>query len=521
MENSKFYGYLKNPALYGPDVKSVKVLETHISFVILTGEYAYKIKKPVNFGFLNFSSLEKRKYFCEKEIMLNKRLSPEIYLQVVAITKKNDHLEINGKGETIEYAVKMKEFPQEHIMKNLLRREKITKKKIEEICQILVNFYKKAKNSRYIDKFGTVEKISQNIDENFDQTRQMINSVISKKKFEFIKRANVTFLSSKKDIFEKRIKEKKIRDCHGDLHTGNIVISDKIYIFDCIEFNERFRYSDVAADIAFLAMDLDFLNRPYLSSYLVEKYIEYSNDEDILDIINFYKCYRAYVRGKVAGFKLNECDEGQREKIIKEAKRYFDLSYYYANLLLKDNSIDKKTKMFITCGLTGTGKSVVAGKLAIDYSAKIISTDILRKEIANLDKYTRVYEKYGEGLYSPEKINFVYKKAIKMAENCLSKNKNCIIDATFQKKKHRDMAYRLAKDKNANFLIVECVSSEKEVKERLRKRAENQRSISDGRWEIYLEQRKVFEPLSKDEKFIRFDTSKSYYRYREKILKKI
>jgi len=218
MEQSLLFQSIKNPQFYGEDVSSVEILQTHISYVALTGKYAYKIKKQVNFGFLDFSTLEKRKYFCEEEVRLNKRLCPDIYLGVVPITQKDNNLELSGKGKVVDYAVKMKEFPQEKIMTKLLEKEKINEENLDKICDILNNFYKKSERSKEIDSYGSIETIKKNTDENFDQTKSVIDVTISKEKFNFIKNVTNQFLVQKKDIFKKRIKEGFIRDCHGDLH---------------------------------------------------------------------------------------------------------------------------------------------------------------------------------------------------------------------------------------------------------------------------------------------------------------
>ena len=344
---------LKTIEFYGTNVNSVNVLQTHISFVALTGKYAYKVKKSVNFGFLDFSTLEKRKFFCEEEIRLNRRLCSDIYLNVLPITKKKSKLELNGDGEIVDYALKMREFPQDDIMVNLLKQGKIDEKSIENICNILVNFYNNGICSNEIDNYGKSEAVKKNIDENFEQTRSVVDITITKNDYIFIMNAVKNFFRKKRDVFKKRIDGKHIHDCHGDLHSGNIVISDKnIYIFDCIEFNKRFRYCDVASDIGFLAMDLDYMNHPYLSSYMIIKYIEKSNDIGILKLLNFYKSYRAYVRGKVIGFKLNGLKnyDDNKQDIIDTTKKYFELSEYYAKLFSLDIK-NKKPIIFIIGGL--------------------------------------------------------------------------------------------------------------------------------------------------------------------------
>lgn len=521
MEQSKLYKKLQNPKIFGSDVKSVDILQTHISFVVLTGKYAYKIKKSVNFGFLDFSTLEKRKYFCEEEIRLNKRLCPDIYLDVIPITIKNDDLELNGDGEIIEYALKMKEFSQDKIMTNLIKAGKINEKIIDEIVEILDDFYKNSETSDEINKFGTIELIKKNTDENFEQTKDVIDLTISKQNYNFIKNKTDNFLIKEKNIFNKRIESGYIHDCHGDLHSGNIVIDDKVIIFDCIEFNKRFRYSDLACDIAYLCMDLDMLGYPYLSSYLIEKYIEKSQDKDIIKIINFYKAYRAYVRAKVIGFKLNDPNIGSNEKknVIKDAQSYFNLSLYYTKLFSLESK-KKKPILFITSGLTGTGKTTIARKFSIDYNANVISTDMIRKEIAGIDKFERHHDDYNTGLYSPDKMMQTYEKIFEKAENLLKKGTNVILDGTFKTQKLRKKALDIAERNNSSFIILYCNCPEENVKKYLDERVKNM-SVSDGRWEIYQKQKDSFEEFKNDELYLEIDISNNDYEYQNKIFNKI
>jgi hypothetical protein len=513
---------LEDPVLYGPEVDSVTVLQTHISYVVLTGRYAYKIKKPVDFGFLDFSTLEKRKYYCEEEIRLNRRLCPDIYLEIMSLTKKNGELRINGDGDIVEYAVKMKEFPQEKIMTNLLKQEAVTPDIIDDICTILIKFYQSKEQPQERTMYGDMDTVKQNTDENFEQTRQVVDVTIPENVYNYIKITTELFYQKRGDVFERRKKQDKIRDCHGDLHSGNIVIlDDKICIFDCIEFNKRFRYTDVASDIGFLAMDLDFLNHFYLSSLLIKRYVEESTDAGIFEVLNFYKSYRAYVRGKVLGFRLNDSNlrEEEKREILETTQRYFSLSHYYTQLFSLDVK-DKGPVVFVVCGLTGTGKSTIARKLSVDYHAHQINTDVVRKEMEGLKKYEKHHDPFDRGLYTPERRDRVYQLVFEKAEGLLNQGENVVLDATFQKKEHRNQAKKLAERAAARFLIIQCICPDEIVKQRLIERAKS-KSISDGRWEIYQEQKDVFEPFTTREKPLQMDTSNESYTYRLTMFKTI
>ncbi len=325
---------LLQPQAYPQKPGKIELIQTHISFVFLTEGYVYKVKKAVNFGFLDFSTLEKRHYYCQKELELNRRLCPEIYIEVLPI-KKATIIKIDGSGKTVEYALKMKRLPQERIMTVLLQQGKIDKKTIEDLAKIVANFHSKAQTNAEISHFGSLNIIKTNWDENFSQTTKYIGQTISKEDYDYTQARINSFIDQSKPLFESRIEGKHVRDCHGDLHSGNIFITEKICIFDAIEFNDRFRFSDVAADVAFLAMDLDFQKRSDLSEYFIQQYLTYSKDEQLTQLLAFYKCYRAYVRGKVVSFRLDDSriDPAEKADAIHEASAYFRLATEYAKLL--------------------------------------------------------------------------------------------------------------------------------------------------------------------------------------------
>ena len=326
---------LSKAEVYEVETDQIEIKQTHISYVFLGKDFVYKIKKAVNFGFLDFSTLEKRRFFCEKELKLNRRLCGDMYLDVVPITKSADDIRINGKGKIIEYAVKMKRIPEEKIMTRLLEEGKVDKNIIDKIVKIIADFHLKAKTSKKISECGSLPIIKTNWRENFVQTKEFVGETISPESYRFVRERVNDFMKKNKDLFAKRVTENRIKECHGDIHSGNIFIADKIYIFDAIEFNERFRYCDVASEVAFLAMDLDAKKQNDLSSFSVERYVKYSRDLELKDILEFYKCYRAYVRGKVISFKLNDSSISNEEKneAKKGASGYFKVAMDYAKQL--------------------------------------------------------------------------------------------------------------------------------------------------------------------------------------------
>ncbi|MCJ7785975.1 MAG: hypothetical protein MUP41_18740 [Desulfobacterales bacterium] len=332
MDVSSLQKALLNPEIYPDRPAIIKFKETHISLLFLTGDHVYKVKKPVDFGFLDFTSLEKRKFFCEQEVKLNRRLSPTIYLGIIRITKEGDRIHLEGKGEPVEYAVKMKQIPEEKLMDKLLGKKQVTPKMIEAVSEKLVQFYFAAETNDLIKSFAKPERVKQDTDENFEQTERYIDVTIPREVYEEVKNKTNGFLRTNGKIFQQRIASDRIRDCHGDLRLEHIFWGDEISIFDCIEFNQRFRYTDVAADIAFLAMDLDYHGREDLSEHLMGAYVGESGDHELMEALDFYKCYRAYVRGKVESFRLDDphIPKGEKEEALKRARKYFRLAHRYA-----------------------------------------------------------------------------------------------------------------------------------------------------------------------------------------------
>lgn len=491
MEFSALLLAFQDPRIYPERPKKVELVQTHISAIFLTGEHAYKIKKPVNFGFLDFTTLEKRKFYCHQEVDLNRRLSPEFYLGVVEIRSHQGQISIGeGPGEILEYAVLMKQFPSDCIMDRWLARGAITLEIVERIAAKIAHFHSRAATNPEIAAFGEIETIRVNVEENFAQTEKYVGRAFSAETYREIQESSRRFMESHLPLFQKRIAEGKIRDCHGDLHLQHICLGEEILIFDCIEFNQRFRYSDVAADIAFLLMDLDSHGEPMLSATLAFHYLKISQDWAIFLLLNFYKSYRAYVRAKVTCFRLDDpvISIANKTSALEEARRYFSLSHYYARKL-------NRPALLVTCGLMGTGKSTIARALSEALGWERLSSDILRKELAHLSPLEHRYEKFHQGLYSPDFSQKTYKGLLDRAHNILEAGNSLIIDASFKKKTDRQEARALAHRAQADFLLIECQSDEREIERRLTFRAGDKDEASDGRWELFADQKEDFEKL--------------------------
>ena len=325
---------LMHPSAYPETPEKVTLAQTHISTVFIGDEFVYKIKKSVNFGFLDFSTLEKRNYYCNKEVELNSRFSQDVYLGVYPVTFDGTKHAINGKGEVVDYAVKMRRLSDEDLLKTRFRKDIVTSMDIERVGKAIAAFHKISERSKEIDKFGNLDSVKFNTDENFQQTKEFVGNSISKEQYNSLKNWTDEFYKEHQELFAQRVKNGKIRDCHGDLHMEHICLTDPIIIFDCIEFNDRFRYSDTVSDIAFLLMDLEFNGGERLSEQLCKAYLTRAGEKDddlIYYLINFYKVYRAYVRGKVTSFILKDSAVPDDKKIEARdtAQRYFALAHSY------------------------------------------------------------------------------------------------------------------------------------------------------------------------------------------------
>lgn len=321
-----------SPSFYPHRPDKVDLIQTHISYVFLAGELVYKIKKAVDFGFLDFTTIERRRHFCEQEVRLNRRFSPDIYLNVVPISMRDDAYQLCDGEKVVEYAVKMRRIDENKTLNRLLQRGRAEEGMIRRVARYLAQVYAGISSDEVARPFGGIDVIGMNIKENFAQTRRYIGGPIAEEAFAAIEQWSLSFLRQKAAIFDQRVSKGYVKDCHGDLHLQHICVDgERVYAFDCIEFNERFRYGDVASDIAFLAMDLDFNGQTQLADAFVDEYIAASQDEEMIDVLPFYKVYRAYVRGKVTSFLLDDphLDESTRGKALQQARGYFELALHY------------------------------------------------------------------------------------------------------------------------------------------------------------------------------------------------
>lgn len=483
---------LMHPEAYPLDDKPVTVekVETHISYLFFTGLHAYKVKKAVDFGFLDFTSLEKRKYYCEREVALNQRLSPNVYLHVAEIREANGVYTIDGPGETVEYAVVMRQLDHRDAMDQVLTRGELTTRQLEQIAECLAVFHRDAGQSEEITSLGGLQTVRENVQENFKDTEPYRGRTIDPDAYARIRAYSEAFMDVCKPTFQRRADSGYIRDCHGDLHMDHVFLGEEVAIIDCIEFSDRYRYSDVANDVAFLAMDLEYAGRPDLAATFEDAYLEASGDTGSLEVMNFYKCYRAYVRAKVDSLRLDQVagDAIELGRAQTRAERHIALADSYATSTVP--------MLTITAGLMGTGKSRVAELLAQRLKAELISSDVLRKEMAGIPATERRYQNWEEGLYSPEALDQTYQEMHGRAAKTLASGGSVVLDASYRRRTWRQDALKVAREAGVPFIALECVAPTDVVRARLDTRTEQSDIPSDGRWELYQQQAAAFESIT-------------------------
>jgi len=493
---------LLEPRAYPDKPPAVEFLQTHISYLFFTPRFVYKIKKPVNFGFLDFTTLRKRHYYCNREVELNRRLAGDVYRGVVAVKKGRGGIGIGGTGRTIEYAVKMKRLPREEMLNEMVVEGRITKEMVERIGAVIARFHCAVPRSRRVAQFGLPSVITKNTEENFSQTESFRGRTVSAGQLRRIADYTREMLKAEGPLFRERAEGGFIKELHGDIHSDHVSVTDGVRIFDCIEFNRRFRCSDVVSDMAFLAMDLDYLNRHDLSKAFGTAYFEVTRDGRGEQLLNFYKCYRAYVRGKVESFKLDEEEVGAEEKRSSRirAMRYFHLADLYG-------AGGFRPTLIIVCGLTGTGKTTLASALAEQLGFERLSSDIVRKELAGVAPGERRFEPFGRGIYREDFTEKTYGELLGRGETLLKAGRSVILDATFSRAAHREQAIKAARKRGALFHIIVCEADEAVIRRRLAERSEGAPSDSDGRWEIYEQQRERYEAFLEQQPHMTVDTS--------------
>jgi uncharacterized protein len=486
----RLIAFLESPESYPHSPAEVRAIQTHISWVFIASPFVFKVKKPVNLGFLDFSTLEKRRYFCQREIELNRRLCPEIYLGIVPICTTASGLSFEAQGEIVEYAVKMRELPHGWFLSELLEKNLVAEKEISRVISTLHRFYQSETPRPEIEQWGTPEKLKISTDENFAQVEPFVGKSISSAAFEAVRHFTNRFYIVNENLFWERIQQHRILDCHGDLHLDHVHLTPEANtIFDCIEFNDRFRFIDIANDLAFLAMDFDFKGRSDLGNLLLRNAAREFGDAGMLKLANFYKCYRAFVRGKVESIQATEKETRNPEEHQKQAARYFSLALQYA-------IAGSEPLLLVVMGLVGAGKSTIAKRLASELNWPVFSSDEIRKTLASVPLNQRTPPESREKIYSTQMTQRTYRKLVEDGLGALKKNRGVILDATFSTRALRKFLRGECKTASARFQFVELDVGPDEIKERLKARDEKAAETSDARLEDFDKLNAAYKPPS-------------------------
>jgi aminoglycoside phosphotransferase family enzyme/predicted kinase len=469
MEPGELIAALSNPRAYPFAVEAVGVRQTHISAVFLAGDVVYKLKKPVNLGFLDFSTLEKRRHFCEEEVRLNRRLAPTVYLGVVPVTRAADGLRFEGQGEAIEWAVKMQRLPDDASLLARLERDELSPQLLALVAGRIAAFHKQAEGGPRVAESGRFEVVARNARENFEQSESHVGVTVSRGAFDRVRALTEAALARLQPLIESRAARGVPRDTHGDLHLDHVYrFPDRpppgdIVAIDCIEFAERFRHADPVADAAFLAMDLAFRGRRDLADSFTASYLRAAGDADGAALFPFYVAYRSVVRAKVGGMKLaeREVPQKERERAAPRARAH----WLFALGVLEEP--DRKPMLVIVAGLPGSGKSTLARGLAGRANFTVIRSDVVRKELAGLPPESSARAEPDTGLYSPEWIERTYAECLRRAESLLANGGRVIVDANFPEEGRRTAFLGLASRLAVPAVFLWCRVSPQVAKARI------------------------------------------------------
>jgi uncharacterized protein len=484
---------LREPARYAHAVDQVELLQTHISCILLAGDYAYKIKKPVNLGFLDFSTLAARRHYCEEELRLNRRTAPALYLDVLPIGGSATAPVIGG-GVPIEYALRMRRFDQDDLLDRMARRGALTPAHIDALARGLAGFHGQIARARADDTYGSAQRILAPALQNFEQMLPLMSAKADIALLARLRDWTVREHSALDPVFEARKRDGWVRECHGDLHLGNVALLEGVPTpFDAIEFNPDFRWIDVMNEIAFLAMDLFDHRLPRLAYRFLNAYLEFTGDYAGLRVLRFYLVYRALVRAKVACLRAHQPGIAAQAKseIEQEQRRHLQLAERLA--------APAHAALLIMHGLSGSGKTTVAQDLLETLGAMRLRSDVERKRLHGLAPQAHSDSGLDAGLYAPEASERTYARLAELARVLLAARYPVIVDAAFLKRAQRDRFAALARDAGARFLIASCTAPAETLRERVAARMREARDASEAGLAVLERQFATAEPLAPDE----------------------
>ncbi len=479
---------LLHPGAFPHPVGHLRLIETHISWVVLTGDYAYKIKKPVAMGFLDFSSLESRGHFCREELRLNRRLAPELYLEVVEITRDDGGPTIDGAGEVIDYAVRMRQFDQRRLASRTAAEGRLTPARCRDIGRTIAGFHNGLEPVRpdQPDGAGTPAAIFAAARQNFRQIDDALPPPADRQVLRELEEAALADFSRLEPLMQRRLADGFVRECHGDLHLDNIVLlDDRVLPFDCIEFNPDFRLIDIQCEIGFVVMDLDGRELPGLANRVLNTWLEYTGDYAGLALHTFYDVYLAMVRAKISLISALAAADGEPD--LAAYRRYLALAAAGRRRL--------PGFLCLMMGVSGSGKSTVAETLAARFSAIRLRSDVERKRLFGLaPDADSAAEGLQERLYRSGTSDRVFTRLAEIAEDLLTAGQPVVVDATFIEQQRREPFRQLAARLGVPLLIVHCTADEAELERRLTARRRDSREASEAGVAVMRGQLGALEP---------------------------
>ena len=503
---SQLIARMQQPDFYPHHVEqNIELVQTHASYIFLTGEYTYKLKKNVDYGFLDYSTLAKRKFFLNEELRLNQKIAAELYLEVMPIGSNEHRFILGNSGHIVEYALKMRQFPQENLFSNLLKAGKLNCDRFTELGKIVAKFHSSAESNHYINSFGTVAKISAAFAENYRQSQKYVGTVQTQKQFEATKAYTDAFFTERQDLFQARVERGKIKECHGDLHLKNICLwKDKIQLFDRLEFNESFRFVDTMYDVAFTIIDLEARKKPEFANAFLNSYLEYTGDWKGLLILPLYLSRQAYVRAKVNSFLLDDpqVPKTDRQEARKAASDYYRQAYQYTQSTLGS--------IILMSGLSGSGKSTVAQSIARKKGAIQIRSDAVRKHLAGIS----LDESGTDNIYSQEMTQKTYARLKELGIILAQKGYMVILDAKYDRLSLRQSVITQAQNNNISWKIIHCTAPISVLRDRLKQR---QNDISDATADLITNQQAKAEDFSPAEQVCVIEIDTSQANWQEKL----
>jgi len=493
VDQARLVAALAHPAAFGPGCTRVERLETHISYVFLTGRYAYKIKKAVAFGFLDFTTLEARRRFCEEELRLNRRLALTLYLDIVPITGSIDAPIIGGDGPALEYAVMMREFPQDALASQILARSELEPADIDALAAKVAAFHGAVGAAAPGSAFGAPSEVLRVARQNFTQLRPLLATVEEHDEIDALSAWTEREHAARRGAFLRRRKEGFVRECHGDLHLNNIArIDGELTIFDCIEFNESMRWIDVMSEVAFTVMDLEDRSRADLAHRFLNAYLERTGDYAGLAVLRFYLVYRALVRAKIARLRAAQLEAGAAKRALHaEYRGYVNLARRYAR--------PPRPALVITHGLSGCGKSTLSQPLLETIGAVRIRSDVERKRMHGVGALETADAGIESGLYTRTATGATYERLRTLARTVLVAGRIALVDATFLLRWQRDLFRALAAELGAPFVVLVFAAKEATLRERVARRRAEGRDASDADLAVLAHQIAAREPPAEDE----------------------